>query len=352
MNRSFYLDLAAQRLRMPIGTHLTLSAQPDPKACQADPRRLGDVMLATAQRYQTPLVFPLMDLMVEKREVLSLLEMSVPNIDTFHFTEAPDEAAQQRLRSNLGVPANPQLQVYTGAIRHVSAHPEVVPLGMAIGPFSLATKLLADPITPVYLAGSGLSAEDEPEIKLFETCLELGLQVILRSVRLQLEAGARAVCLCEPAANQVYISPQQLKDGADTLERYVLAPNRRIRALLSEYDADLIFHDCGELTDEMIAAYGTLDPAIMSLGSSVELWTAARQLPSTTVLFGNLPSKQFYSDAVMPEERVAADTRHLMQRMQESGHPFIMGTECDVLHVPGCEATIERKVMKMMTVPV
>lgn len=352
VNRNTYLDLAAQGLRMPIGTHLTLSAQRDPQACQADPQRLGEVMLETARRYQTPLVFPLMDLMVEKREVLSLLELSVSNVDTFHFGEAPDDGARQRLLHNLSAPVNPQLQVYAGAIRRVAAQPGVIPLGMAIGPFSLATKLLADPITPVYLAGTGLTAEEEPEIQLFETCLELGLQVILRSIRLQLEAGARAVCLCEPAANKVYISPQQLQDGADTLERYVLAPNRRIRALLAEYEADLIFHDCGELTDEMVAAYATLDPAIMSLGSSVELWRAARHVPATTVLFGNLASKQFYSDAVMPEARVAEDARQLVLRMQETGHPFILGTECDVLHVPGCEESISRKVMKMMTVPI
>jgi hypothetical protein len=39
--------------------------------------------------------------------------------------------------------------------------------------------------------------------------------------------------------------------------------------------------------------------------------------------------------------RLAAD---LIQRMRATGHPFILGSECDVLSVPGAEATIKAKV--------
>jgi hypothetical protein len=30
--------------------------------------------------------------------------------------------------------------------------------------------------------------------------------------------------------------------------------------------------------------------------------------------------------------------------MRESGHPFILGSECDILSVPGSEQTIQAKV--------
>jgi hypothetical protein len=35
--------------------------------------------------------------------------------------------------------------------------------------------------------------------------------------------------------------------------------------------------------------------------------------------------------------------------MKKAGHPFIMGTECDVLSVPGHEAIIKRKVDAMIS---
>jgi hypothetical protein len=35
--------------------------------------------------------------------------------------------------------------------------------------------------------------------------------------------------------------------------------------------------------------------------------------------------------------------------MARCGHPHILGSECDVLSVPGCEETIRRKVERMLT---
>jgi len=66
------------------------------------------------------------------------------------------------------------------------------------------------------------------------------------------------------------------------------------------------------------------------------------------VLFGNLPSKHFYSDDTLPVDAVRAKTRELVSKMRESGHPFILGSECDVLHVPEAAATIRRKVEAML----
>jgi hypothetical protein len=37
--------------------------------------------------------------------------------------------------------------------------------------------------------------------------------------------------------------------------------------------------------------------------------------------------------------------------MRETGHPFILGSECDVLDVPGAGATIRRKVEAMLGEP-
>jgi hypothetical protein len=86
----------------------------------------------------------------------------------------------------------------------------------------------------------------------------------------------------------------------------------------------------------------------MSLGSSRRLWEDARLIADDIVLFGNLPTKSFYSDSVMPEEKVACLTRELIARMKETKHPHIVASECDVLYVPEADATIRRKVDVMM----
>jgi hypothetical protein len=91
-----------------------------------------------------------------------------------------------------------------------------------------------------------------------------------------------------------------------------------------------------------------LRPAVMSLGSSRNLWEDAAVVPKDIVLFGNLPTKTFYSDSVMPLEEVLRRTSELSGHMAACGHPHILGSECDVLHVPGAAETIRLKVDAML----
>jgi uroporphyrinogen-III decarboxylase len=220
---------------------------------------------------------------------------------------------------------------------------------MAIGPFSLLTKLIADPIAAVALTGRGASEEDEPLVSLAGRALVLAELSVRRSVQAQLDAGAAAVVVCEPAANAVFVSPRQMAAGSPVFDRFVVEPLLRLREALDAAGAELVLHDCGETTPAMVAALaGRVRPAILSLGSSRRLWEDAAIVPPDVVLFGNLPTKHFYSDATMPLERVRAMTRELVGRMRETGHPFILGSECDVLHVPESGATIRRKVDAMM----
>jgi hypothetical protein len=94
----------------------------------------------------------------------------------------------------------------------------------------------------------------------------------------------------------------------------------------------------------MVQRFATLDPAIISLGSSRLLWEDAARLPKTTVLYGNLPTKKFYSDTLISVEKVRQLSAELTRRMRAVGHPFILGSECDILSVPGSERTIQAKV--------
>jgi hypothetical protein len=66
-----------------------------------------------------------------------------------------------------------------------------------------------------------------------------------------------------------------------------------------------------------------------------------------TVLYGNLPTKSFSSSALTAGDvdRLAQD---LVEKMHAAEHPFILGSECYVLSVPGKEAEILAKVDAFM----
>jgi uroporphyrinogen-III decarboxylase len=301
-----------------------------------------------AERYRTSLAIPLMDLRLEKADLVRRLRPDVAAVDTFHFEAPPSEA--DLVRTPDAAPFEPAQRAQLDAIAEVAAGSGLTPLGMAIGPFSLMTKLLSDPIAAVALAGRGVPAEDEPLVAMAERALILAEWTVERSLRAQVEAGAAAVIVCEPAASALFVSPRQMASGSPVFDRFVVEPMLRARAVLDEVGADLVLHDCGELATTMVEALaGRVRPAMLSLGSSRRLWEDVAVVPPEVVLFGNLPTKHFYSDETLPLETVRAKTRELVVRMRETGHPFILGSECDVLHVPGAGETIRRKVEAMLT---
>jgi uroporphyrinogen-III decarboxylase len=350
MSDKIFLDLAARGLRMPIGADLVLNEESDPEAVKHDPQQLGQVVERAARRYNTPLAFPLMDLTLEKADLLGFFGVPEVELDKYQFDTPPAEDALAALRRAGDRPFRARNAANIEAVRYIAERTDLFPVGMLIGPFSLMTKLIADPITAVAMAGSGVTEEEDSGVLMVARCLELSLATVLRSAAAQIKAGARAMIVCEPAANTVYLSPRQLAAGSDVFERFVLEPNRRLRSLLGSSGVDLIFHDCGELTTGMVRQFASeLRPAMMSFGSSRKLWEDAAVVPKSIVLFGNLPTKRFYSDGALPIDEVRRLTRELAQNMAACGHPHILGSECDVLHVPEAAETIRRKVDAMLT---
>ncbi len=333
--RDLLHQLAAQGHRAPIGTHLILHRHPDSGAIVCEGERLGGVIAETADYFHTPLAVPLMDLTIEKEALLGARGVAPAESPTYHFDEPPGPGTAPEVQG--------RMRIACDAIRAVAARGDLLPMGMGIGPFSLMTKLVADPISPVFLAGQGTTAAEEPEVAVVERCLELGLEWVLAYASAQAGAGAKALILCEPAANLVYFSPHQLAEGWEIFDRYVMDPLRAIKARLDALGVELVFHDCGELTQGMVERFATLDAAMISFGSSRLLWEDARLVPAHTVLYGNLPTKRFISEQLSVGEvsRMASD---LDARMRATGHPFILGSECDVLSVAGSERVILDKV--------
>ena len=349
MQRNFYLDLAARGLRMPIGTDLVLHEHEDAEAITLDGGRLGQVTAEAARRYGTPLAIPLMDLRLEKADLLATFGVAAAGVDTFHFHKAPSEEDLARVAAAASGAFAPRNQAYIDAVRYVAAQSDLVAVGMAIGPFSLMTKLMEDPIMPIALAGKGVTADEDDGVLMAGRCLALAELAVRRSLEAQVRAGAKAILVCEPAANVVYLSPKQIEGGSDIFERFVMQPNLRLKALLDAAGVDLILHDCGELNTFIVREFAVrIHPAILSLGSTQKLWEDAVVVPKDVVLFGNLPTKNFYSDAAVPVERVEEMTLDLIEKMREAGHPHILGSECDVLHVPDAAQTIRHKVDVML----
>ncbi len=344
LSETFFLDLAQKGAAFPIGTDLVLKDHPDHEEIMLDGPRLAKVLIQAADDYRSPIALPVMDLTNEKSDLLtSFFGVGEQEALTWHFEEAPTEEDLARVREG-GVALTPKMAAVQSALKNVAAEGSKVPTGMVIGPFSLMTKLVASPIEPVYMAGSGMTAEDEDEILLVERCLDLALIEIERSVRAQAEAGIQAIFIAEPAANKAYFSPNQLLAGSSIFDRYAIEYNRQLFHLLSELKIRPIFHCCGELIDPMVKGFCSLGPSILSLGSSRSLKEDAELVPENIVLYGNLPSKRFYSDDLVSVDQAVEMARVLKSDMRSTGHPFILGTECDVLSVPGAHETIKSKV--------
>ena len=334
---------------MPIGTDLVMHEESEPEKVRNHGADLGRVIEIAARRWNTPLAVPLMDLRLEKIDLLALAGVSPTEAETFHFSSPLDETTLATLCGEQTVPFCAGSLARNEALALIATKPDLLPVGMAIGPFSLTTRLLADPITLAAMAGSGVEAEDSSDVKLLWQCLRISEAAVLRSVRSQIRNGAKAIMICEPTASIAFISPRQIKAGSNLFERLVMGPNVRLKVALEEAGCDLIFHDCGELIDPMVEAFAhRLHPVILSLGCSRKLWEDARLMPKDVVLYGNLPSKTFYSDGAMPVEEVVRRTEELVVKMKACGHPYIVGSECDVLFVPEAQETIRKKVDAMM----
>ena len=345
MDRGYYLNIAQSDIRFPLGPDLTLHEHKDPEAILLDGDRLGQVVIDTAVRYNTPLAIPLMDLSVEQEALLTLWGVAPDEIDTFHFTDVLERDRIDALISEADSITTPRMTATCEAITKVSTQEGLLPVGMCIGPFSLMTKLLADPITGIYLLGAEM---EDPSVEIIISALEMGTAIIKSYIDAQIKAGAKAIIVCEPAVSKIYISPQQMIDS-DVFEKTVMRYLREIIDGMKKQDCDLILHDCGELTEDILIEFNKLDPAILTLGSTSVLWEVAPFISKQTVLYGNLPTKNFYSDGIITAEQVKEMSLELIAKMQEIDHPFILGSECDVLSVPEYNDIIYNKIDAMMS---
>ena len=304
-------------------------------------------MLETAERLDSPMAFPVMDLALEKDILLQTMGVRAEATAAFHFDSVPDPEQCAKVTMDLDVRTHPRIRANCEALSILREGGKVVPVGMSIGPFSLLTKLVKDPIGAVFMAGTGVAPEDDADVAMIHAVLGLAESVVRANCAAQIEAGARAIFLCEPAANRVYFSPRQIRKGATAYDAFVTEPNLRLKQLLDDTGVDLLLHDCGEVIPEMVTSFGKLNPKLISLGSPVKLWEVEKYIAKDVVIFGNLPTRKFYSDDEVPLQAIEGLVAELEEKLSATGHPFIISSECDVLSMPGYEKTIMAKIKAM-----
>ena len=232
-NRRFYLDLAARGLRMPIGADLILHEESEPEKARNNGAALGKVIERAARRWHTPLAIPLMDLHLEKTDLLALAGVPEAETESYHFTTPLDESTLTKLCDERAAQFCANSHARDEALAYIAKKHDLVAVGMVIGPFSLATRLLADPITVAAMVGSGVAPEDSNEVRLLWQCLSMAEAAVHRSLQSQMAHGAKAIMICEPAACTAFISPRQLKGGSNLFECLVMEPNLRMKAILT-----------------------------------------------------------------------------------------------------------------------
>ena len=304
-------------------------------------------MLEAAERLDNPMALPVMDLTLEKDILLRTMGVRAGATAAFHFDRVPDPEQCANVTKDIDVTTHPRIRANCEALSILRDGGKAVPVGMGIGPFSLLTKLVKDPISAIFLAGDGVTPDEDNDVALIFAVLGLAESIVHANCAAQIRAGARAIFLCEPAANRVYLSPRQIRKGTSVYDKFVTEPNLRLKRLLDDNEVDLLFHDCGEVIPEMVTSFGKLNPKIISLGSPVKLWEVEKYIAKDVVIFGNLPTRKFYSDDEVPLQAIDGLVAEIEEKLGASGHPFIVSSECDVLSMPGYEKTIMAKINAM-----
>ncbi len=151
---------------MPIGADLVLHEGPDPEQARNDGASLGRVIEKTARRWATPLAIPLMDLRLEKTDLVACAGVPASDAEKHHFTSPLNESTIAALCAGKSAPLCRGSIARDRALSYIASLPDLVPVGMAIGPFSLVSRLMPDPITAAAMAGSGVAPEDSDEVRL------------------------------------------------------------------------------------------------------------------------------------------------------------------------------------------
>jgi uroporphyrinogen decarboxylase len=272
-----------------------------------DPDKQAAAELALHKKYSTPFMMSAMDLSVEADEFGALIQMDdweVPTVTARFVTDLP---AIGKMR----IPAigTKRTTVYLKTIEKLrAAGTDAVVLGGMIGPFSLAGRLFGV---------SEALAETAGEPEMMHALVRKTTTYLTAYARAFKGAGAQGLIIAEPTAG--LMSPAST---AEFSSPYV----KQIREAVEDETFTIILHNCGARISHLNASLAS-GAKILHFGKPMDLPAALAQVPSDTILCGNLdPSEVFVG---LTAGDVAARTSALLAATA-SHKNFVISSGCDV----------------------
>lgn len=281
------------------------------KICQQNHRKHFQALQALVRRFEPDFIFPMMDLSVEANALG--LQALFPEDDSATIQPAKDLDSLLKRVPEIDITSDSRALSCIKTIRamHRSLADSVLIGAYVSGPFTLAGQIMD-------VSEAVLCAVTNP--KKLHLLITTILPVILEYAKMQIQAGAKMLCILEPSA--ALLSPQQFKEfSADYI--------RPVVKMTDELGVDSIYHVCGNtmhLYREM-ASSGVSALSLDSREAGVNLSQVALNLSTDTLLIGNMnPTGKLLHG--LPAE-VNKETEALLAEM--SAFPnFVLSSGCDL----------------------
>ncbi len=297
-----------QKLAMPIavypGGEITGATVRD---IVTDPEKQFNAQYEIHKRYETWIVQSAMDLSVEAEAFgsdIQIIDNEIPNVQGRLLTGNDEVNALQ-----IPVPGTGRTRVYIDTVRLLAAlDTKPFVLGGMIGPFSLAGRLF----------GVSESLEltlTEPEV--MHTLLDKSTGFLIAYARAFKDAGADGVLIAEPSAG--LLSPRSLGEFSSV---YI----KKINDAAGDDSFSIVLHNCAARLHHLPAIFES-GVSILHFGAPMDMVSALKSVPETTILCGNLdPAGVFLTSS---GQEIYDNTQELLRKTANHKN-FVISSGCDI----------------------
>ncbi|MBE5817440.1 MAG: methyltransferase [Clostridiales bacterium] len=264
-------------------------------------------MKAIANRCNVGASLNMMDLSVEAEcfgAKIRVTENEVPTIEK-GIIDSIDQVNDICVPSIEGA----RCPLYINAVKQAKKEIKDVPVFCGvIGPYSLAGRLF----DMTELMMECFDSPDEVEL-----LLEKVTEFLINYVKAFKDAGADGVIMAEPAAG--LLSPA-------LAEEFSMPYVKKIIDAVSDEDFVFCYHNCGNAVVNMADSISTLGADIYHFGNAISLKDIIGQMPSDSVVMGNVDPILFKSDSV-------DDVKNAVQKVFDECNAFdnfMISSGCDI----------------------
>lgn len=264
-------------------------------------------MQAISERFDTGVVFSLMDLSVEAEAFGAPVCYSEDDVPTVHGILIHNEGEAGALK--IPKVGDGRTGECVEGIRKVSERIRNKPvLAGIIGPYSLAGRLLD-------MSEIMLLCFDEPEM--VEMILEKATAFLIQYAKAFKEAGANGICMAEPAAG--LLSPTLMDEFSTP---YV----QKVREAVEDENFIFMYHNCGNISP-LLDRIRALDMNAYSIGNAVDMEKVLKIIPKNRMVIGNIDPSGIICSGT--PGKVRKETLELLNRCGKYPN-FVISSGCDI----------------------